>query len=128
MRLTKLQKRLRRHKRIRKKVFGTAERPRLCVFRSNRYIYGQIIDDIKGVTLIASRPVWKLPKSVKIEEKELEKFRGRKEKEAFKCGYDLGVRAIKKGIKKVVFDRGGYKFSGRVAAFAVGARYANLVF
>jgi len=113
-------KRLRRHKRIRKKVFGTPERPRLCVFRSNKHIYAQIIDDTIGHTLVAASTLdpelrGKLQKTWNVEA-------------AREVGRLIGKRALEKGIKKVVFDRGGYKYHGRVKALAEGAREAGLEF
>lgn len=113
-------RRLRRHKRIRKKVFGTPERPRLCVFRSNKHIYAQIIDDTIGHTLVAASTLdpelrGKLQKTWNIEA-------------AREVGRLIGKRALEKGIKKVVFDRGGYKYHGRVKALAEGAREAGLEF
>lgn len=116
----KKEKRIRRHKRVRKKVFGTTERPRLCVFKSNKYIYAQIIDDEKGETLCAASSL----------EKELrEKMSSTKDRNAAReVGLLIGKRAIEKGIKKVVFDRGGYKYHGRVKELAEGAREAGLEF
>lgn len=107
----------RRKLRIRKKVAGTPESPRLTVFRSNRYIYGQIIDDTKGVTLISSA----------VEVKDLHK--GAKKLDASKkCGQVLAQKAVQKKINKVVFDRNGYIYTGRVASFAQGAREGGLKF
>ena len=107
----------RRKVRIRSKVVGTAQRPRLSVFRSNRFIYGQLIDDTKGETLIAvSAEVALLHKKVtKLEAAE-------------KCGEELAKKALKEKIKTVVFDRSGYIYTGRVAKFAEGARRAGLGF
>jgi len=107
----------RRKLRVRKKIFGTAEMPRLSVFRSNKYIYGQIVDDSKGKTLV----------SAAAEVKEL--HTGAKKLDASKkCGELLAKKAIKAKIKKVVFDRGGYIYIGRVASFAEGAREGGLEF
>jgi len=116
----KVEKRLRRHKRVRKKVYGTAERPRLCVFKSNRYIYAQIIDDEKGETLCAASSL----------EKELrEKLASTKDKNAAReVGLLIAKRALEKGITRVVFDRGGYKYHGRVKELADAAREAGLEF
>ena len=112
--------RRRRHLRVRKKVFGTPERPRLAVYRSNKHIYAQIIDDTKGHTLAFASTL----------DKEL---KGRLEKtwskEAAKeVGKLIGKRALEKGIEKVVFDRGGYKYHGRIKELADGAREAGLKF
>lgn len=107
----------RRKVRIRKKIVGTTKTPRLTVFRSNKYIYGQIIDDSKGRTLAANAD----------EVKDLHK--GVKKLEASKkCGGALAQKALKSKIKKVVFDRNGYIYTGRVASFAKGAREGGLEF
>ncbi len=114
------ERRLRRHKRIRKKVFGTPERPRLCVFRSNKHIYAQIIDDTIGHTLVSASTL----------DPELrEKLQKTWNKEAAReVGRLIAKRALEKGIKKVVFDRGGYKYHGRVKELAEGAREGGLEF
>ena len=109
--------RLHRHVRVRGKISGTPERPRLNVFRSNANIYAQIIDDVNGVTLVAANTL----------EKEFEGAAGNCEA-AKKVGAVLAERAKAKGINVVVFDRGGYIFHGRVAALAEGAREAGLKF
>ncbi len=109
--------RLNRHKRVRGKINGTAECPRLCVFRSSSNIYAQLIDDEKGVTLSAASTT----------EKEFEGSKGNKE-EARKIGLLIAKRAIDKGIKEVVFDRGGYIYHGRVKELAEGAREGGLEF
>ena len=111
------QKRLLRHKRVRAKISGTAERPRLCVYRSNDNIYAQIIDDVNGVTLVAASSV----------EKDFEGATGNKEA-ARKVGKLVAERAKAKGIDTVVFDRGGYIYHGRVAELAEGAREGGLEF
>lgn len=105
--LEKQEKRKRRHRRVRAKIKGTEEKPRLCVFRSNKYIYAQIIDDEKGKTLVSAKA-------------ELNK--------ADKVGEDIAKKAIKEKINKVVFDRGGYKYHGRVKALAEAARKGGLKF
>ena len=110
----------RRHLRVRKKVFGTPERPRLCVFRSANNIYAQIIDDTKRVTLVAAS-------SLEAEVKSAVNHTGNKEA-AKKVGELVAKRAIEKGINDVVFDRGGYVYHGRVEALASGAREAGLKF
>jgi len=107
----------RRRARIRDKVRGSAALPRLSVFRSNKYIYGQIIDDQVGRTLV----------STSVEAKTLHKGT-RKLLAAKKCGEELAKKAAKAKITGVVFDRGGYRFAGRVASFAQGARAGGLKF
>ena len=107
--------RLKRHVRVRAKISGTPERPRLNVFRSNANIYAQIIDDINGVTLVSASTL----------EKSFEGAAGNAEA-AKKVGQMIAERAKEKGINEVVFDRGGYVFHGRVAALAEGAREGGL--
>ena len=109
--------RLKRHIRVRGKISGTPECPRLNVFRSNANIYAQIIDDVNGVTLVAANTL----------EKDFEGATGNAEA-AKKVGQVLAERAKAKGIEQVVFDRGGYIFHGRVAALAEGAREGGLNF
>ena len=109
--------RLKRHKRVRSKISGTPERPRLNVFRSNANIYAQIIDDVNGVTLVSANTL----------EKEFEGATGNCEATK-KVGLVLAERAKAKGIETVVFDRGGYVYHGRVAALAEGAREGGLQF
>ena len=116
-RINKNAMRLKRHVRVRGKVSGTPERPRLNVFRSNANIYAQIIDDVNGVTLVSANTL----------EKEFEGATGNVEA-AKKVGAVLAERAKAKGIETVVFDRGGYIYHGRVAALAEGAREAGLKF
>lgn len=109
--------RLKRHVRVRGKISGTPERPRLNVFRSNANIYAQIIDDVNGVTLVSASTL----------DKEFEGAAGNCEA-AKKVGLALAERAKAKGISTVVFDRGGYVYHGRVAALAEGAREGGLEF
>ena len=109
--------RLKRHVRVRGKISGTPERPRLNVFRSNANIYAQIIDDVNGVTLVSANTL----------EKDFEGATGNIEA-AKKVGALVAERAKAKGIEEVVFDRGGYIYHGRVAALAEGAREAGLKF
>ena len=109
--------RLKRHIRVRGKISGTAECPRLNVFRSNANIYAQLIDDVNGVTLVAANTL----------EKGFEGATGNAEA-AKKVGLALAERAKAKGIETVVFDRGGYVYHGRVAALAEGAREGGLQF
>ena len=105
-----------RHKRVRNKISGTAECPRLNVFRSNKNIYAQIIDDVAGVTLTSASTV---DKDITVENKV----------EAAKAvGASIAKKATEKGIKEVVFDRGGYLYHGRVAALATAARENGLEF
>ena len=109
-----------RHARVRKKISGTPEMPRLSVYRSNKHIQAQIIDDTKGVTLVAAST---LDAALKGQLEEVDK------KGAAKLvGKLLGERAVQAGIKNVVFDRGGYVYTGRVANVADGAREAGLEF
>lgn len=110
--------RKKRHLRVRKKVTGTAERPRLCVFRSERNIYAQIIDDVAKVTLVAASSV----------EKDFGVELGSNKEAAKLVGQLVAKRAVEKGIKSVVFDRGGYIYHGRVQELAEGAREAGLEF
>ena len=109
--------RLNRHKRVRGKISGTAECPRLNVFRSTKNIYAQIIDDVKGVTLVAASTL----------DKDFNGNGGNKEA-ARKVGEMIAKRAAEKGISQVVFDRGGYIFHGRVKELAEGAREGGLKF
>jgi large subunit ribosomal protein L18 len=115
--LTTREARLRRHRRVRGKVSGTAERPRLMVFRSNRGVFAQLVDDINGKTLAGAS--WKaLPKS----------FKGDKQAQAHEVGKAVAEAAKKAGIESVVFDRGGYLYHGRIKALADGAREGGLIF
>ena len=109
--------RIKRHNRVRGKISGTPERPRLCVFRSENHIYAQIIDDVAGKTLAAASTV----------EKCFEGNGGNAEA-AKKIGETIAKRALEKGIENVVFDRGGYIYHGRVKALAEGAREGGLKF
>ena len=109
--------RLKRHIRVRGKVSGTPECPRLNVFRSNANIYAQVIDDVNGVTLVSANTL----------EKDFEGATGNCEA-AKKVGLAVAERAKAKGIETVVFDRGGYVYHGRVAALAEGAREGGLQF
>ncbi len=111
-------KRIERHKRIRKDVAGTSERPRLCVFRSNANISAQIIDDEKGITLLSASTL----------EKDLNIKNGGNVEAAKIIGAEIAKRAKKAKIDKVVFDRGGYLYHGRVAALAEAARQNGLEF
>ena len=103
----KTKRHIRRKLRVRSKIFGTAKRPRLSVFRSNKSLYAQVVDDEKGVTLVSAKGV---------------KTTGEK------IGGELAKKAIAKKIKKVVFDRNGFRFHGRVKSLAEGARKGGLEF
>ena len=107
--------RLRRHRRVRGKISGTAECPRLNVFRSSKHIYAQLIDDVAGVTLVAASTTEKGFKG-----------NGGNIEAAGKIGKAIAKKALDKGIKKVVFDRGGFVYHGRVKALAEGAREGGL--
>ncbi len=113
---TKLNRRKKIHARIRKTVHGTAQRPRLSVFRSNRDTYVQIIDDTKGHTLVA------------FDTRKLSNVNGTKVQKAYQLGTQIAKMALEKGITRIVFDRGGYLYHGRVKAVADGARAAGLQF
>ncbi|HET7481352.1 MAG TPA: 50S ribosomal protein L18 [Actinomycetota bacterium] len=104
-----------RHRRVRKKVIGTPERPRLAVFRSNRHIYAQIIDDFAGKTLVAAS-------SIKETNGEDPKARAKK------VGAEIASKAKAAGVERVVFDRGGFMYHGRIQALADGAREGGLEF
>jgi large subunit ribosomal protein L18 len=108
--------RLRRHRRVRGKITGTAERPRLAVFRSNRGIFAQLVDDSTGRTLAGASWV------------ALKDFKGDKSAQAKEVGKQLAAAAKQAGIESVVFDRGGYLYHGRVKALAEGAREGGLKF
>jgi len=118
--VTSRDSRARRHRRVRVKVQGTAERPRLSVFRSLEHIYAQLVDDSAGNTLAAAASTEKdlLPGDAKLKPTQL----------AEKIGEALAKRAQERGLKLVVFDRGGYPYHGRVKALAEGARKAGLEF
>jgi large subunit ribosomal protein L18 len=114
--LTKPQQRLRRRRRVRARIRGTAERPRLSVYRSNRGVFAQLIDDESGRTLAAAS--WTEPELRKLDSME----------QAKRAGTLLAERAKAAGVETCVFDRGGYRFHGRVAAIAEGAREGGLKF
>ena len=109
-----------RHARVRKKISGTPEMPRLCVYRSNKYIYAQVIDDTKGITLVQASS---LDPALKGQLDEVDKSG-----EAKLVGKLVAERAKQAGVEKVVFDRGGYIYHGRVQALAEGAREGGLQF
>ncbi|ADL33355.1 ribosomal protein L18 RplR [Butyrivibrio proteoclasticus B316] len=112
--------RAKKHMKIRKRFSGTAERPRLAVFRSNNHVYAQVIDDVAGKTLVSAST---LEKDIKAELKNTDDIDA-----ATKIGDVVAKRALEKGIKAVVFDRGGYIYHGKVEALAEAARKAGLEF
>lgn len=112
--LEKKTKRIKRHERVRARIKGSSNKPRLCVFRSNNHIYAQLIDDEKGKTLISTN--------------DLDIKKGKKIDIARQLGVTLAEKAKEAKIEEVVFDRGGYKYHGRVKALAEGAREAGLKF
>ena len=118
MGLSKTQRRQRIHKRIRKTSVGTAEKPRLSVYRSNKEIYAQLIDDTTGVTLAAASS----------RDKALSKVKGTKSEVATEVGKAIAEKAVKAGIESVAFDRGGNLYHGRVKSLADGAREGGLKF
>lgn len=118
MKLTKTQRKYRIRRRIRKVSVGTAARPRLSVFRSNKEIYVQLIDDTAGTTLLAASS----------RDKDLAKSKGNKSEVAALVGKTIAEKSIKAGFDKVAFDRGGNLYHGRVKALAEGAREAGLKF
>lgn len=132
------QKRDRRHKRVRAKIFGTAKMPRLCVFRSSNHIYAQLIDDEKGKTLAAAsdreikpgaeaqKPKIQI-KNEKIKDGQKPELIG-KTANAYRVGELIAKKAAENKIGKIVFDRAGYKYHGRVKALADGAREGGLKF
>ena len=111
---TKRGNRIRRHKRVRAIIKGTSERPRLSVFRSNEHIYAQLIDDAKGATLLSA-------KDTEVKKKTIKKI-----EIAGQVGENLAKKALAKGITAAVFDRGGYKYHGRVRALAESVRKGGL--
>jgi large subunit ribosomal protein L18 len=114
------QARLKRKKRIRKKLVGTTKRPRLCVFRSAKHIYAQLIDDSQGQTLAAASS---MEKAVRDDSETKNKVTA-----ANTVGKNIGQRALEKGVKEVVFDRNGFLYHGRIRAVSEGAREAGLKF
>jgi large subunit ribosomal protein L18 len=114
--LTRHEARARRHRRVRRRIAGTAERPRLVVFRSNRGISAQLVDDLEGKTVAAASWI------------ELESFKGNKVDQATEVGKLLAAKGKSAGLDRVVFDRGGYLYHGRVKALADAAREGGLQF
>lgn len=123
-------KRQRRHRRVRSKIKGTSKIPRLCVFRSNKHVYGQLIDDEKGKTLISASDLEIKPKKTQKRTQKNAKIEIAKEvgKLLAKKAIDLPAGKAGKKIEKIVFDRGGYKYHGRIKALAEGAREGGLNF
>jgi len=136
--LKKQEKRYRRHKRVRAKMKGTAKIPRLCIFKSTKHIYVQLIDDEKGATLASANDLEL--KKLKMKNKKLKtKIKNKKTEEtkklltrkvmiAYRVGELIAKKALAKKIEKIVFDKGGYKYHGRVKALAEGAREGELKF
>jgi len=137
----KHEKRFRRHKRVRAKIFGTAARPRLCVFRSAKYIYAQLVDDEKSMTLASASDLELTSRSRRKRKTKLSRETDAKQKRetdakvltgkvatAYQVGELVAEKALKKKIERVVFDRGGYRYHGRVKAVAEGAREGGLKF
>jgi len=124
--LEKKEKKKKRHRRLRAKIFGTKKRPRLCVFRSARHIYAQLIDDEQGRTILSASDT-DLKKRGKTKKDSGSSLTG-KVKQSFEVGRLLAEKALAKKIKEVVFDRAGYKYHGRVKALAEGAREGGLKF
>lgn len=124
---TKRENRMKRHKRVRAVVKGASERPRLCVFRSTRHIYGQLIDDARGITLLGVDDRQEAGTRKPGAGSKDGKMTG-KTAIAYGLGVTLAEKALKKGIDKIVFDRRGYKYHGRVKALAEGARKGGLKF
>jgi large subunit ribosomal protein L18 len=114
----RLEAKIRRHKRVRRKVRGTSERPRVAVFRSNRHIYAQLIDDVSGTTLAAASSL----------ETDAKGGGGDKKATSKRVGELLGRRAVEKGVQAAVLDRGGRLYHGRVQELAEGARSSGLSF
>ena len=116
MSINKEKRRLKIRKSIRSKISGTKERPRVSVFKSNKAIYSQIIDDMNGSTLVSCSSV------------DIKKFGKNNIESSKEVGVKLAEKAKKKGIKKVLFDRGGYVYHGKIKSFAEGAREGGLIF
>ena len=134
-------KRSRRHGRVRAKIFGTSEKPRLCVFKSAKHIYAQLIDDEKGVTLASASDLELTSQSRRERKTKVSRKTDAKQKHetdakilsgkiaiAFGVGKLIAGKALKNKIEKVIFDRGGYKYHGRIKALAEGAREGGLKF
>ena len=118
----KKESREKRHRSLRKRIEGTAERPRLAIFRSSRHIYAQVINDLENKTLVGTSDLGLQG------EKDAKDEKGGKKTTAKKVGAAIAKKCLEKGIDKVVFDRAGFKYHGRVSALAEGAREAGLKF
>lgn len=116
--INKNENRIARHERVRKKISGTAAKPRLCVYRSSNHIYAQIIDDVAGHTLVSASTLDKSANLTSTKNKDASKF----------VGELIAKKALEKGIEEVVFDRGGYIYHGRIKELAESAREAGLKF
>ena len=126
-RLKKIKNRIRRHSRVRAKIVGTKERPRVAVFKSNKYIYAQVIDDKVGKTLASVSNYGGKPSSrAQAEGKAKAKTKDKKSGSALKVGEALAEKMKKMGITEAVFDRGGFKFHGRVKAVADGLKKGGI--
>jgi len=121
-------KRRKRHRRVRAKIKGTNRIPRLCIFRSNKHIYAQLIDDEKGHTLVSASDLDIGKSKVKSPKLKVKKELTGKAAVAYRVGQILAKKAMEKKFEKIVFDRGGYKYHGRVKALADGAREGGLKF
>ena len=118
--LSKTESRKKRHRSLRKRINGTSERPRLAVFRSTRHIYAQVINDLDQKTLVSAGDIEEAVKAAV--------GKAPKKERAKQVGAAIAKKCLEKGIDKVVFDRAGYKYHGRVSALAEGAREAGLKF
>jgi len=132
--LFKQQKRIRRHKKVRAKILGTSKRPRLCVFRSVKHIYAQLVDDEKGKTLAVASDLELKNKKKSKKLYSVKASAGKEEKRtgkvaiAYQVGKLIAEKALEKKTEKVVFDRGGYSYLGRIKALAEGAKEGGLRF
>lgn len=116
MSINKEKRRLKIRKSIRSKISGTKERPRLSIFKSNKGVYAQVIDDMSGKTIVSCSSI------------EIKKFGKNNIESSKEVGLNLAKKAKKKGIKEVLFDRGGYLYHGKIKSFAEGAREGGLIF
>jgi large subunit ribosomal protein L18 len=127
--LTKRDKRIRRHRRVTAKISGTVKVPRLSVFRSNKAIYAQLIDDENSKTLLSVNSLKMKAKDVSVKNNEGKEVKlTSKQAVSFEVGKEIAKKALENKIEKIVFDRGGYKYHGRVKAVAIGAREGGLKF
>jgi len=124
----KIEKRQRRHKRIRAKAFGSAEKPRLCVFKSSKHIYAQIIDDEKNRTLFSASDLEINKSKTKSKAGDSGEAMSKENVIAFEVGKLVAKKAVEKKIEKIVFDRGGYTYHGNIKSLADGAREGGLKF